>query len=392
MPAPSTARRQTILPLLLSLAALLNGAHAHVAAWHKGMYCLNGTQPGVDDQNTNDIVNPLFNLTKTDWWFHHYDGCDQLPPADGDFLDLPANGEFTVELAVNRAFTTLSFGGANVGVFPDGQNYTNGLGGLDCISDPNIHTQNQSMAAGSAFAISYTSNLQDVTPENLVVFTTLYHTPWHRLATYQVPNLPACPDAGCMCAVRRISRLWSHIRRLKTRSGAGSQTGVENRTSTCKARRPSIPNGPLINYTLRTNAGFRCRVTGSTGSAAVAPGIPATWCQDNPGNCTSGARQMIYWNQLDGNNIEVDGLDLAGQPRSPAYNQVLGFVEGRQTDIFLKDGTASPTSVAGGATPTLTGEPAGPTQGGGAYSTYGAMTSQLWWFMLGVAFVGYVCL
>ncbi|CAK5270783.1 unnamed protein product [Mycena citricolor] len=354
MPAPSTARRQTILPLLLSLAALLNGAHAHVAAWHKGMYCLNGTQPGVDDQNTNDIVNPLFNLTKTDWWFHHYDGCDQLPPADGDFLDLPANGEFTVELAVNRAFTTLSFGGANVGVFPDGQNYTNGLGGLDCISDPNIHTQNQSMAAGSAFAISYTSNLQDVTPENLVVFTTLYHTPWHRLATYQVPNLPACPDAGCMCA-------WGWV-----------------------------PNGcgePNIYM-----QGFRCRVTGSTGSAAVAPGIPATWCQDNPGNCTSGARQMIYWNQLDGNNIEVDGLDLAGQPRSPAYNQVLGFVEGRQTDIFLKDGTASPTSVAGGATPTLTGEPAGPTQGGGAYSTYGAMTSQLWWFMLGVAFVGYVCL
>lgn len=30
------------------------------------------------------------------------------------------------------------------------------------------------MAAGTAFAISYTSNLAEVTPENLVVFTVLY--------------------------------------------------------------------------------------------------------------------------------------------------------------------------------------------------------------------------
>lgn len=30
------------------------------------------------------------------------------------------------------------------------------------------------MAAGTAFAISYTSDLSSVTPENLVVFTVLY--------------------------------------------------------------------------------------------------------------------------------------------------------------------------------------------------------------------------
>lgn len=54
---------------------------AHVAAWHKGqsclrartcsnflrvafvgMYCLNGTTPGVDDANSNTIANPLFNV------------------------------------------------------------------------------------------------------------------------------------------------------------------------------------------------------------------------------------------------------------------------------------------------------------------------------------------
>jgi hypothetical protein len=110
-------------------------------------------------------------MTKDDWWFHHYNGVspsgpfNDSPPNDGSSamtshltteiswscelpavtsLDMPlmhrcrtANGTFTVELAVNRAFTTLSFGGSNTGVFGDGQNYTDGLGGVDCISQLN---------------------------------------------------------------------------------------------------------------------------------------------------------------------------------------------------------------------------------------------------------------
>jgi hypothetical protein len=36
-----------------------------------------------------------------------------------------------------------------------------------------MHTNNQSMTGGTAFAISYQSNLQDVTMENLVVFSVL---------------------------------------------------------------------------------------------------------------------------------------------------------------------------------------------------------------------------
>lgn len=39
--------------------------------------------------------------------------------------------------------------------------------------DTVVHTQNETMVAGSAFAISYTSNLTEVTDENLVVFTVL---------------------------------------------------------------------------------------------------------------------------------------------------------------------------------------------------------------------------
>ncbi|KAF7368474.1 hypothetical protein MVEN_00170600 [Mycena venus] len=297
--------------VVLSLSGF---AMAHFAAWHKGMYCLNGTTPGYDDNDTNDIVNPLFNLTKDDWWFHHYNGCDDFPPDDGDFLELPANGNFTVELAVNRAFTSLSYGGVRRGVFGDGQNYTDGLGGIDCITELNIHTQNESMAAGTAFAISYQSDLSAVTPENLVVFTTLYHTPWRRLATYSVPNLPACPTAGCICA-------WGWVP-----NGCGE------------------PNMYM--------QGFRCKVVGQTGSAALAPASPPTWCENTPENCTTGAKQLIYWNQLDGNNIVVEGSDSRGFPKSPAYNSVLGFDEGPQTDIFTSDGTASRTSVAPGGSAT----------------------------------------
>ncbi|KAJ7048201.1 hypothetical protein C8F01DRAFT_1193750 [Mycena amicta] len=304
--------------LVLALGGIQLAA-AHMAAWHHGMYCLNGTTPGNDDQDTSDIVLPLFNLTKDDWWFHHFNGCDEFPPDDGDFLELPANGEFTVEIAVNRAFTTLSYGGVRVGDFGDGQNYTGGLGGVDCVWGIQLHTQNESMAAGTAFAISYQSEISAVTPENLVVFTTLYHTPWKRLATYQVPNLPACPEGGCICA-------WGWV-----------------------------PNGcgePNIYM-----QGFRCKVTGRTGSAALAVAVPPTWCEDTPGDCYSGARQMIFWNQLDGNNIEVEGFDSRGQPKSPAYNAVLGFKDGAQTDIFARSGSATPTSVSSSGATGVVGAP-----------------------------------
>jgi hypothetical protein len=80
-----------------------------------------------------------------------------------------------------------------------------------------MHVQNQTSATGTAFAISYESDITEVTMENLAVFTVLEQyvlllwlnsiqkliitsTPWKRIATYQVPDLPACPPAGCYCA------------------------------------------------------------------------------------------------------------------------------------------------------------------------------------------------
>lgn len=80
--------------------------------------------------------------------------------------------------------------------------------------------------------------------------------------------------------------------------------------------------------------GLRCKVTGDIGTTAVATGKPPTWCEDDSGSCTSGAKQMIYWNQADGNNIEVSGYAANGEPKSPAYNEKCGFANGAQNDIF----------------------------------------------------------
>jgi len=46
--------------------------------------------------------------------------CDQEPPDEGDILELPAGGEFTVELAHNRAQTFLSYGGQYTSKWPGG--------------------------------------------------------------------------------------------------------------------------------------------------------------------------------------------------------------------------------------------------------------------------------
>jgi hypothetical protein len=238
----------TSLLVLLFIASI---ASAHTAAWAPGMYCL-GTA-----QNWNMPVHPLYKLSKRDWWFQHDRGCDTQAPSPGEFLELPAGGAFTVELAHNKLQTTLGrcppglkcmsewpdcrehpedwsypdgehfewpvgMGRHGESIGFDGKEYRMGRGGIgkmgmgmgmgmgmrtrsghavglnsgsrispslgfglgangfagrpstfDCLSDFQLHTRNETMAAGTAWAISYQTDLSAVTMENLVVFTTL---------------------------------------------------------------------------------------------------------------------------------------------------------------------------------------------------------------------------
>ncbi|KAI6101922.1 hypothetical protein F5141DRAFT_1218128 [Pisolithus sp. B1] len=298
-----------MLPLLLSILTPAAFANAHLAAWDPSMYCFNGTTPGQVNYNTNDAVNPLWNLAQSDYWFHHVNNasftCDQFPPAPGDFLELPAGGSFTVQIAGNRGDTTFSFNGEYATEWTDGQNHTGSTDTLTqatyssagCIVDPNIHTQNETMASGTAFAISYNSELSQVTLDNLVVFTVRQNTPWQRVTSYDVPSaMPACPSGGCICAW-----VW-------------------------------IPNGcgePNIYM-----EGFKCMVTNATSTTPVGTPQAPVWCESDQSQCVQGPKQIMIWNQLEGNNIEVSGNDLSGMPKSPAYNSKCGFQDGAQNDIF----------------------------------------------------------
>jgi len=308
------------MPLFFRIAIVLAAVHVtmgHLAAFHKGMYCLNGPVKGVVNVNTNNIVRPLYELTKREWWFHHVDNCDQFPPQGGDILELPAGGEFTVEIADNRAQTSLSFDGKYTSEWADGKNYPDGYNVPTCIVSPNMHTQNESMAAGTAFAISYESDITKVTAENLVVFSVKYHTPWKRLTTYSVPEaMPPCPAGGCICG-------WGWIP-----NGCGQ---------------PNMYHVP-----------YRCNVTGSTSHTPVAAGVPPVWCEGDPSACVKGAKQMLYWNQRDGNNIEVSGYDLSGGHKSPGYNTKCGFSNGAQNDIFESSPGSGGGSPAEVSTPTHT--------------------------------------
>uniref|UniRef100_A0A8H7Y3R3 Uncharacterized protein n=3 Tax=Psilocybe cubensis TaxID=181762 RepID=A0A8H7Y3R3_PSICU len=231
----------------------------------------------AQDLNSYAIVSPLYQLNFKDWWFHHINNCDLYPPADGDFLELPAGGSFTVEIASNRAKTTLAYNGRDTSEWPDGATYPEDY-----------------------------SDIKAVTPQNLAVFTVRYNTPWKRVISYDVPaNLPACPEGGCICA-------WGWVP-----NGCGQ---------------PNMYHQP-----------FKCKVTGAKSTTPIAPPQPPVWCEGNPGACVKGSKQMIYWNQNEGNNIAVSGYDLSGSFKSPAYNAKLGFADGAQNDIFA----GAPSAPAG---------------------------------------------
>jgi len=80
---------------------------------------------------------------------------------------------------------------------------------------------------------------------------------------------------------------------------------------------------------------FKCRVSGSKSNTPVAAPKPPVWCEGNPGGCTKGAKQMVYWNQNSGNNVYVSGWDLNGDPKSPAYNSKMGFSDGESSSLFF---------------------------------------------------------
>ncbi|KIK64405.1 hypothetical protein GYMLUDRAFT_161154 [Collybiopsis luxurians FD-317 M1] len=270
--------------------------NAHLAIFTDGMWCKNGADG--NNPNSDDPVTPLYMLEQDQWWFHAVNGCNKQPPADGEILNLPAGQSITVEIAANQGKTSLSFDGQYVSAWPDGNTYPDNYNVPTCITSPNMHTENQTRAAGTALAISYVSDIDQVTQDNLVVFSVAYNTPWKLETTYQVPAaMPPCPDGGCICAWGWVSFFFC---------------------------------GQANMY----HEAIRCNVTGSTSSTPVGTPQPPVWCEDDQSQCVQGPKQMLYWHQASGNNIEVDGYDLVGERKSPGYNAKCGFADGECGFLF----------------------------------------------------------
>lgn len=96
----------------------------------------------------------------------------------------PANGQFTVEIAGNRGFTTLSFNGSKTTAWPDGKVHPNNWStnisdpmfppsSAGCLGLPNIHAHGSVDAAGTSFAISYNNNINTVAMTDFTVFSVL---------------------------------------------------------------------------------------------------------------------------------------------------------------------------------------------------------------------------
>ncbi|KAK0229184.1 hypothetical protein EDD85DRAFT_1026714 [Armillaria nabsnona] len=290
---------------------LAQAVRGHVAPFHPSMWCFSGTSGS--NINAQEAVNPVYQLGFSGYWMHANTGCLSQPPADNTFLELPAGGSFSVEIAANRAFTSYSYGGTEVSDWADGQAHEELYGAhTECVTSPNLHAQNESMAAGTAFAISYTSDISAVNEDNLVVFTVAPKTPWKLVASYDVPAaMPACPDGGCICA-------WGWVP-----NGCG------------------IPNMYMHP--------FRCTVTGATGTTAVGTPKAPEWCEDDQSKCVSGPKKFIIWNQNEADTVSVSGYDLAGEPKSPGYNTKMGFKGGAQNDIFTGASTGGSSSSGSGS-------------------------------------------
>ncbi|KZV79844.1 hypothetical protein EXIGLDRAFT_447792 [Exidia glandulosa HHB12029] len=185
-----------------------------------------------------------------------------------------------------------------------------------CVTSPNMHSTSEADASGTVLAIAYKSEVHDVQYEDLVVVSVAPNTPWKRIAKYEIPNLPACPEDGCVCA-------W----------------------------------GWSPNWCAQDNLymnGFKCKVIGAKNDALpLGKAQKAVWCEDDSSKCVSGPKGLIIHSQNDDFNTvpEADLHDLSklqkdGHLRSPGYNMKMGFVPGAQHDIFVRGAAQSPAPRA----------------------------------------------
>ncbi|KAI5117029.1 hypothetical protein M0805_001545 [Coniferiporia weirii] len=279
----------TISILFTFLAGYVSLVSAHSALWHPSMWGFNVTSKTFSYDNRPVV--PLMNLPFSKWWFH---GHLDYPPNDGDFLEIPAGETMNTEIACDKGATSY-FASSPGGSIQDGEN--------PCPGSPTtaFHANNEADTRGCALAITHQSDVSAVKPEDFTIFSVNHTCVWNRFTNFDVPaQMPACPEGGCICAF-----FWIHA------PDSGSEQIFMN--------------------------GYRCQVTGATSTTPVATSRVARRCGADPDfskpdaaawNCTYGAKQPLYWDQTENNNM------FEGVHAPPFYNDLYAFPNGAQSDIF----------------------------------------------------------
>ncbi|PRP74785.1 hypothetical protein PROFUN_06646 [Planoprotostelium fungivorum] len=292
---------QRALLLLVAVASALS----HCSMWHPSTF-------DCDRASINSAGNsqPLQDLPFSQWWWHNNLDC---PPAAGQVFNLPANGQAVVELSTNKAFTSKANGGHKGMIQPNTPvPWTNDW--------TNIHAPARGDVAGCAFAISYKSDPRQVKPEDFVIFSVVHDCVARQNQTFNIPNLPACPNGKCMC-----SWFWIH---------------------------KSIGGSDQMYMTP-----FVCNVTNVRSNAKavdVAHAQAPRKCYD-PTTCTMGPRNPMYWKneRREIHRETVTDERTANMPedghRAPTYSILYGWKEGAQKDIFVN---TNPNNYTARAAPT----------------------------------------
>jgi hypothetical protein len=267
--------------------------------------------------NSNQAVQPLENYDFSDWWWHGPKALSDPPQANA-ITELPAGGTLDFEITGNKAFTSMGRGlCCQAGYTPRniGVPWSNGMNGL-CSA--NIHSPQYTDVAGCALGIAYKSKQSDVQPQDFVIFSVVHDCIARQLQTFDIPNLPACPNGLCMC-----SWFWIH-------NSVGGTDQMYMTPFQCNVTNPSqLTIGKPV-------APVRC------------DGQPSCYLYPNWGNRTNTCAKVLnpmYWANNQGNNM----MNPTNAQCAPIYNQSYGYWDGAQHQIF----TNSPAPPAGSHGDTL---------------------------------------
>ncbi|BGP00320.1 hypothetical protein JCM10021v2_004001 [Rhodotorula toruloides] len=290
---------------LAAIAAFATQAAAHMSIWHPSMY---GVGPGWS-YDAGDPVAPLGPNwgNRDDWWFRG-PGFRSLPPQAGAVMELPAGGTVEIQLACHYAWSSYGYATTEPGSPLDACPGPNA--GPYHSGDPLSTEIDYSLLSGCALGIADVDNINDVTMDNLAIFSVQHDCVKQKNTNFEVPaRMPACTGEKCICAW-----FW-------------------------------LANNGTANFYM---TGFDCKVTGSPADATpIAPPQDPVFCKNNPSSCTTGSKRPIYAYNTPSNVPWIGNNDRAG------YHQSWSFgTNGAQNDIFMPAGynvTAYKQAIGGGS-------------------------------------------